>query len=132
MGDGSKLVRVMTEAGKQSNKDTADFATGKVVSVSPLQINVDDKIQLTEEFLILSPFCIEKVLELGHTHGYNGSTGTAASHSHDYFGTTHEDGPGDSGTFLLWRGLEVGDSVTMLKSNGGQTYYVLQRKEGLE
>lgn len=30
-----------------------------------------------------------------------------------------------------WRGLQVGDSVLMIRFNHGQLYYVVQRKEGL-
>lgn len=32
---------------------------------------------------------------------------------------------------LLWRGLQVGDEVYMIKFSKGQKYYVLQRKEGI-
>lgn len=31
----------------------------------------------------------------------------------------------------LWRGLEIGDKVLMLKVGRGQKYYVLQREEGV-
>lgn len=32
---------------------------------------------------------------------------------------------------LLWRGLQVGDEVYMIKFSKGQKYYILQRKEGI-
>lgn len=32
---------------------------------------------------------------------------------------------------LLWRGLQVGDEVYMIRFSEGQKYYVLQRKEGI-
>ena len=31
----------------------------------------------------------------------------------------------------MYQELKVGDKVWMLKCNGGQTYYVLQREEGV-
>lgn len=32
---------------------------------------------------------------------------------------------------LLWRGLQNGDEVYMIRLSSGQKYYVLQRKEGI-
>lgn len=31
----------------------------------------------------------------------------------------------------MWRGLQIGDSVLMLKVGRGQKYYMLQREEGV-
>lgn len=37
----------------------------------------------------------------------------------------------DNPTFMLWRGLQIGDNVLLLKLAKGQKFYVLQRVGGL-
>ena len=51
MGDASRLVRAMREAGKPKENELVDFVLGTVISESPLKIKVD-KLELTETFLI--------------------------------------------------------------------------------
>lgn len=133
MGDGTKLVQIMQNISKQPVKDTADFVMGTVKTIAPLSIQVDVKLLLTEEFLILSPLCKIKTVDLNHAHTYSGSTGSAGdpSHSHSYTGNAGINGPGTLGIVTLWGDLIIGDNVIMLKSNGGQKYYVLQRLEGI-
>jgi hypothetical protein len=60
-----------------------------------------DKIELTETFLIRSPLVIEKKITVA----------------------TEE--------IKLWRGLQAGDKVYLLRLDKGQKFYILQRKEGL-
>lgn len=133
MGDGTKLIKVMDKMSKGQLGDTADFVMGTVLSISPLQIRVGDKTVLTNEFITLSPMCVEKTIDLNHTHSYSGTTGDAAPgpHNHTYGGSVDQSGPGTAGVFTVWRGIIAGDLVLMLKSKGGQRYYVLQRLEGL-
>ena len=116
MGDGTRLIKVMDKMSKAPLKDTSDIVIGTVISISPLQVKVGDKLILTEEFIMLSPFCVEKKIDLNHTHAYSG-------------GTTQSDGPGTDGIYTLWRGLQAGDVLLMLKAQSGQLYYALQRQE---
>lgn len=113
MASFTKTVRKVT----YTPNDSADLVTGVVTSVSPLKIGVGN-VELTSTFLILSPFCIRQVVSLPHSHTYNEDGGT--------YDTSTE-----LQTVELWRGLIVGDTVWMLKCNNSQTYYVLQRKQGV-
>lgn len=93
--------------------DSCDLVVGTVTSASPLAIKVGSKV-LSKTFLILSPFCIKTSVNLSHSHTCpDGHTSTELQ------------------LVQLWRGLKTGDKVWMLKCNGGQNYYVLQREEGV-
>lgn len=70
-----------------------DIVGGTVVSVSPLSINVEGRLTVTDDFIVLSPFCMR----------------------------AESDGVG------LWRGLQVGDEVTMIVNADRQQYYVSHR-----
>ena len=106
MGDASRLVRAMRKAAAPNENTIVDIVMGTVTSVSPLKIKTD-KLELTSSFLILSALC--KPASVKTSVGDHGLV-----------------------TVDLWRGLEVGDAVYMLKCCNGQKYYVLQRKEGIQ
>ena len=103
---------------------------GDIRSVSPLKLYVEGK-EIPESFIVLSPMAKEFKLDLRHQHEYSGTTSDTATYS----GVTQIAGAGfpvpNSGDFLVWRGLKVGDQVVVLKSNSSQLYYILHRKEGL-
>ena len=148
MGDGSRLVKtIQTITSRRATN--GDFVMGTVIKINPLIIQVGT-INLTENFLMLSPFCVETKINLNHTHDTTGSTKSTdlGSHTHNVlidgtiYGTTDTDlgshthgieleSANGLGIITLWRGLKVGDNVLMLKGANGQKYYVLQRQEGL-
>jgi hypothetical protein len=108
----------MRRAGETPQNEVVDIVTGEVTSSSPLKVKVENR-ELTESFLILGALCKE-------THIY---TDNIKKYNH-----THSGGPLPSaGDFdiLLWRGLQAGDKVLMLKVGKGQKYYVIQREEGV-
>ena len=106
MSDGHRLVQMMREAGKTPQNEIVDIVMGKVTSVNPCKVKVENR-ELTESFLILGDMCKEK-------------------HS---VGSIQVEGKTVNFDVLLWRGLRVGDQVMMLKVGRGQKYYILQRKE---
>lgn len=100
-GDGGrKLVESMFKVVERSKGQPVDIVLGEVKQITPSLIVEVGKLRLTEKFLIQSPFCIEKSSE------YN------------------------SLVIPIWRGLQIGDNVLMLRCGDGQTYYILQRQEG--
>lgn len=157
MGDGSKLIKVMREAAKPTENERVGISIGEVISITPIKIRCD-KLELTEAFLLLSPFCRALTLSVfQHNHTITTTVQNARSHTHTTpTGTTGAGGTdshthsipaavtgndGDHGhtaassetdaltSVTVWRGLQVGDKVQMLKCAGGQTYYVLERIE---
>lgn len=96
---------------------------GKVISISPLKINVEQKMILTDAQLVLTRnvtdykvyMTVDHTTE--HTSGGSGDS-TFASHNHAYKGKK---------LFTVHNGLVVGDEVIMVQMQGGQKYIVLDR-----
>jgi hypothetical protein len=95
-----------TEAGKPVN-----ILFGSVTHINPLEVTVDQRFALDEDFLIVPESLTEYKIDVSHTHSYSG-------------GTT---GPALAQELLIRRGLEVGDSLLLLRMQGGQQYIILDR-----
>lgn len=142
MGDASRLIAAMRKASKPKENEIVDIVVGAVTSIKPLKIRVG-KLELTESFLILGALCKEAIIKipnsdaLSHTHiiaSHNtdsANTSATNAHSHTIPQTATEAGNGKMPDIQLWRGLQVGDDVYMIRCSQGQKYYVLQRKEGI-
>ncbi|MDU2904586.1 MAG: DUF2577 domain-containing protein [Streptococcus mitis] len=98
---GELLARLLAQ-GVDDGTDRTDIVFGSVTSVSPLTIKVNNKLEIPESFLVLSPMV--KELRTGDTEG-------------------------DNKRWIVFRDLEAGDTVLMIKAQNGQLYYVLQRME---
>ena len=152
MANGTRLVStIQTIAQSPSNgAKSTDFVMGTVATVNPISIKVGNLI-LPEDFLMLSPFCVEVKVDLTHNHETSATIGETelGAHTHtvkvssstyttaetDLGSHTHEaevSSENGLGILTLWRGLKVGDNVLMLRGAGGQKYYVLQRQEGIK
>ncbi len=96
------MIKTFTKIARTSNKNReAGFEVGVVLDTNPLKIQVSSKKVLTKQFLFLSPFCVLTKVNIG------------------------------SSDYTIWRGLKKGDKVLLLRSSGGQFYYVMQRQEGI-
>lgn len=146
----STIGKTILEAAKRASQipdfHFSDVVSGKVTSVEPLKIKIGDKLELTEKNLILSAFVQETWINVPttpnplepadgkyqHRHYIDAETqlandGQGADHKHAIKIYTEFADP----KILLWRGLQVGDVVYMLRVARGQTYYVMQRQEGI-
>lgn len=99
MSAADRLVKTMQKAARKSDPLNlyTDVVFGVVISVDPLIVRVGDKLEVTEDFLILSPFCKKTLVEL------------------------------ENKKIQLWDNLKVDDSLTMLKVQRGQAFIVLYR-----
>lgn len=96
------MIKTFVKISRTSNKNReAGFEVGVVLDTNPLKIQVSNKKILTKQFLFLSPFCVLTKVKIG------------------------------SSDYTIWRGLKKGDKVLLLRSSGGQFYYVMQRQEGI-
>lgn len=113
------LVDVIKKAAVEAVEagEPSDFVYGTVTSVDPLKIMVDQKLILTEEFLILTSGVI--------TYSVMAKVLYKDTEKHG------EHNP-DEVVLTLHNALVIGDKVIMLKSKGGQIYVVLDKiiKEG--
>ena len=101
----------------------ADIVFGKVVSISPLEIQLDAKRTLTEEFLVLTSavrdYAAPVTFDFSTTESAGGTGAAAfASHSHGIVGTT---------TVTIHNALQAGDTVIMIRAQGSQKYVVLDK-----
>mgnify|MGYP005913099381 CR=1 FL=1 len=96
---------------------------GKVTSIDPLTVQVNQKLILTEEFLVLT-YAVKdhyRDMTVNHmTENASGGSGDAAyaAHNHHYVGRKQ---------FLIHNDLQVGEHVALLKAQGGQQYLILDR-----
>ena len=127
----SELLQIIKQAAAEQNEASKPVAVmmGKVVSISPLKIQIDQKLTLSESALILTKSVIDYSVNMtvnhateSHTHAHSyiddGSTRTTESntHSHNYTGTK---------AFTVHNKLKVGDCVVLLRVQGGQKFIVL-------
>lgn len=123
--DFNDLLRIIKKAAVEAvnaSKPTA-IVYGKVISISPLKINVEQKMTLTAAQLVLTRNVTDyKVyMTVDHvTENKSGGSGDAsfASHNHEYKGKKE---------FTVHNGLIVGDEVVMIQMQGGQKYIVIDR-----
>lgn len=109
---------------------------GTVLSASPLKIQVEQKMTLTAEFLVLSSlvqdFTVSMTVdhqteaETEHIHAVQdtytgGGSSSPTSHFHNYAGTK---------AFRVHLGLSAGEKVILLRIQGGQQFLVLDRVRG--
>ncbi|MGF9913745.1 DUF2577 domain-containing protein [Paenibacillus ehimensis] len=81
---------------------------GKVTKKSPLEVFVDQRFTLTEDFLILPEQLTELKIDLKHTHpGGNGEALTEP--------------------IVIRKGLEEGDKVILARMQGGLNYLIIDR-----
>ena len=140
MGDGSKLVQSIQKIAQPPIQDQAGIVIGTVTSITPLKIKVGDKLELTESFLILSPFVQTVTIDVfesaesvtkGHTHQVpSHSTGSAGDPNHSH-GVASVGTLAGGTQMVLWKGLALNDVVYMLRIDKGQKYYVLQKQGGI-
>lgn len=148
MPDANELVKAM----KRAALDAMDASKpvnvyfGEVVSASPLQINVEQKMILGKAQLILSrnvtdfktmvtvQWETENALTT-HKHGLSGETGSGGedSHTHELSGNTESTNLKHSHDIVgqkeitIHNALEVGDEVILIRQQEGQKYIVIDR-----
>lgn len=102
---GEQLLDMM-EARGGSDSDYSDIVFGTVVSEKPLKIQISNQITLTDALLNLSVSVTDHKVKV-------------------------KDG-GDTKTVTVLGALKKGDGVTMIRQDGGQQFYVLEKIGGDE
>lgn len=119
MADAARLLRTIREAGKSPESETVDMVYGTVKTTTPMTISIEGGLELTEEFLIFSPFAIDS------SKVPKGSVSTT---------TTCTDGTCESKSSCAFFsfiqplfGIKANDKVLMLRCGKGQKFYVLHK-----
>lgn len=101
------------------------FILGKVTSVSPLKVQIDQKLELTAAQLVLTNAVRDYTAYMTVDHETEDASGGSgddsfASHKHAYTGKK---------AYRVHLGLKTGDQVLLLRADGGQKFIILDRVE---
>lgn len=96
---------------------------GKVISITPLKITVDQKLILTAAQLVLTRNVVDYDLEMTVNHSTEETSGGSddasfESHSHAYTGKKN---------FRVHNGLKIGEEVILIQMQGGQKFIVIEK-----
>lgn len=127
MPDMTDFLKQIQEVVKNTNEagQPADYVFGTVTKASPLQIQVSQKIVLTDAQLALTRNVTDYEVNVSitgwKTQTKSGGSGYAefASHNHDIEISKSK--------MTIHNALKVGDKVVMMKQKGGQQYLVIDR-----
>ena len=124
------FVKVIKKAAIEAVKASkpADILLGNVQSTEPLTIFIDQKLILTEKFLIVPQRLTDYETEIL----FEGAWSENADIS--WHGTTNDSGSADINfaggvkhKVKIYNALKNGDSVILLRQQGGQKYIVIDR-----
>ncbi|MGG3278856.1 DUF2577 domain-containing protein [Paenibacillus solani] len=93
---------------------------GTVESLSPLEISLDQRLTLSEAFLIVPESLTRYEIDLHHTHEYSDDTGTGSS-------TKKTEPALPAKPVVIRKGLLVGDTVILVRVQGGQQFVVIDK-----
>lgn len=98
------------------NSDPSCIMFGKVVSEIPLKIQVNVKLILEQEQLVLTRNVTEHTIKVT-PNGWGTGSGGDPSHSHGVNGSE----------LTIHNELKLGEEVILIRQSGGQEYIVLDR-----
>jgi hypothetical protein len=106
------MIDIIKQAGIQAvgAGNPVEITFAEVISSEPLEIKLDQKLILTKEFFIIPETLTRYELELSHSHSIPGGS-TAPSLN----------------KIVIREGLKSGDSVVILRVQGGDKYLILDK-----
>jgi hypothetical protein len=113
------------------NAQMCDMRYGKVVSVSPLKVQVTNQFTIPASLLVVPQHLTNYEVECTITHpsitisGNTGSATAGESHKHSFSGSSGE--TTSKSTVKIHNALKVEDKVVLLRKQGGQSYFILDR-----
>lgn len=120
------LLSLIKQAATEANEagKPVKIVFGEVTAIKPLQIMVEQKLPLSEGFLVLTEAVKDHEHEITvidwQTENASGGSGDAAyaAHNHPITGRKR---------IILHNALKVGEHVLLLAMQGGQKYVVVDR-----
>jgi len=96
---------------------------GKVTDISPLKILVEQKMILGEAQLVLC----RNVTDYNTYAAVEGVQSSSCAQTHPGKGASYAGNAVDKIQITIYNGLAVGDEVVLLRQQGGQKYFVVDR-----
>ena len=118
----ANIIQIIKQAAMEAVEASKPLKVvyGAVVSVKPLKIKIDQKITLTEEFLVLSSNVTDYETEFtvdGISVFHTTKTNPVSTWA-------------DAQKIKVHNALKVGEKVILLQEQGGQSYVVIDRIGG--
>lgn len=119
------MIQIIKKAALDAVEQSSpvNIAYGTIESINPLEVSVNQKFTLTEEFLIVPERLLRYEVSLEHIHKFTDIT-PAGPQPESYTEKALED------KLVIREGLKVSDKVLLLREQGGQKYLILDRLVG--
>jgi len=124
------LIDVMKRAAIDANESNkpADLRFGTVISISPLKVQVTNQFILPESILIVPEHLTDYEIEVTVKDSYGWDTKNRSGGSGEAAFSSHNHGIAfDRKKIFVHGALKVGDKVALMRKQGGQFYYILDR-----
>ena len=110
------LIDIVKRASLEAmdNAQMADLRYGKVINVSPLKVKITDQFILPESLLVVPEHLTNYKVNITT----DWETNPTENHKHNITGTK---------TITINNALKVGDNLALLRQQGGQGYFILDR-----
>jgi len=123
------LIDIMKRAALDAtdNAQMCDLRYGKVVSVKPLKVQVTNLFTIPEALLVVPEHLTDYEIKVT-TDGYGWFTDNKSGGSDEASFASHNHGINETKkTIKIHGALKVGDKVALLRKQGGQSYFILDR-----
>jgi len=123
--DATELLKTLKKAALDAlmAEKPTDVLFGKVISVSPLQINVEQQFILGEKQLVLT----RNVMDFTTNVTVDWATGYRSGGSGEASFASHNHGISGKKQITVHNGLAVGDEVVLIRKFGGQKFVIIDR-----
>jgi hypothetical protein len=125
----SGLIDVMKRASMEAvaNAQMCDLRYGKVTSTNPLKVHITNLFTVPESMLVVPEHLTDYEIKVTTT-GYGWETESKGGGSGESSFSSHNHGINETEQKLKVHGaLKVGDKVALLRKQGGQSYFILDR-----
>ena len=121
----SGLIEIMKRASMDAmdNAQMCDLRYGNVISTSPLRVQVTTQFIIPQSLLVVPEHLTDHEVSVTvnwNTESESGGSDMAAFASHNH-------GVSGKKTMTVHGALKVGDKVALLRKQGGQSYFILDR-----
>lgn len=127
-----------------------DLIYGNITSISPIRVSIENRFEVDESMLILSPWCYDKTITFtvpSHAHTASATELEVPAHKHTLVDEPEKKtsevasvslspsvsiraNESEQVSLKVWDGIGVGDKVVLLRVASGQQYIVLFKVGG--
>ena len=127
--DAQKFVMMIKQAAVEAvnAREPMSLKIGKVVSIAPLKIDLNQKITVPASQLLLTNAVRDYTVYATMDNAAEAAGGSVNTENAEADSSGQIPADGDRRKFTVHLGLKVGEKVLMLRCDGGQKFIVLDR-----